>query len=196
MQMGMFATILLCFGCSAASADTFNPNPNAVISILGSDRYVVRAPGATASPGLAIRVVDARGNPIQGLTVSFETEVGQCFPLDPRCVPPPQEIYGHFLAADPQVVLTDLNGIARSSPYIGGSVPGQYSVGAFISSSASAANAAVLQSGGDPLATFFVSQFGASIVPLPTTNDLAGVVLLLMIVGAALFNRRKAIEGR
>ncbi|WP_129831815.1 Ig-like domain-containing protein [Pseudolysobacter antarcticus] len=181
------AFLILCVASNLACADVRNPNPNLTISIIGSDSFNVSAPGVEIPAIFSVRVVDPQGNPIPGLTVEFFTNYSICFAGDPRCVLPPQAMYGHF--SDNQSgesVLTDQNGVASAGhTYIGGSVAGTYTVVGGIYYSASAYNAEIMKTGSDPTAFFSINQFAAApIASIPASGTFGLLLLALAILVA------------
>ena len=167
------------FACGAEGRLT-NPNPNATIAFAGPSTVSIPGPGQGIANPFAVRIVDPNGDPIQGLTVEFSTDVSVCIEGDPHCQLPPSEVYGHFADAE-EVVLTDADGVASVSGYVGGTVPGNYFVGAFVSEFGSLRNEQVLKGGGDIYADFTIYQF-ADTVNVPVTAPWVRWVLAFMLV--------------
>src|SRR5258706_14367473 len=65
------AVALSSFAASPALADVTNPNPHAVISIVGADRVSLREPAQRLEQGFAIKLVDPQGQTMAGLKVDF-----------------------------------------------------------------------------------------------------------------------------
>lgn len=115
-----------------ASAEVRNPNPNAVLSIVGNPNpwILFRTPGQVLEEGFAIKLVSPSGEPLRGLEVDF-TVNHPVQTLQPPGTPPspPAALYGQF--AGPHgwaLAYTDDEGIARSGPFKGGNLSGSYSV--------------------------------------------------------------------
>lgn len=141
--------------CNAATAT----NPSGTISTLGDDGFTLNTPSEQLPEYLSVRVVDAYGRPVPGLTVSFFNDENLCEPLQP-CSAPESIVYGHFADGSGEVdVLTDANGIATATqPYIGGYEPGAYRISALIGYSASTKNSAFVGNNGDLFLDFAVNQ--------------------------------------
>lgn len=183
-----FFAILFC--CSAL-ADVRNPNPNLTISIIGAESFNVSGPGQVIPNRFVVRLVDPQGNPVDGLTVAFFSNVSGCFAGDPHCTPPPRAMYGHFTDGA-ELVLTDANGVARSNSYISGTLPGQYDVVGAVYYSLSDRNAEIMKTGADPTALFAINQF---VVPsLPATGLFALSLLAAAIVLLTFWRNQRRIS--
>jgi len=178
------ALFAILFSCSAL-ATVNNPNPNVTISIISAQSFDVNRPGQTIPGQFAVRLVDPQGNPIQGLTVDFFTNVTGCVPLDPRCTPPPSAMWGHFVDGT-QSVLTDTDGVARAGNYVGGTVAGQYNVVGGVYSLGSAKNAEILNGSAGPRAFFAINQFVVASLP---ASGLLGLLLLAAAIVLLSFGR-------
>ena len=191
----------LVFACwlllpASAFAEVIRQNPNALMSIEGTDTFSIRQDEVLAQL-FAVRIVDPQGQPIAGLTVDFYPDYIFCFSSMPGCYIPP---YGQFIdGTSLNAVLTDANGVARAIRFRAGTGPGAYAMLAQVLPSESARNAQVLQAGPSPAATFHIVQLGpvaVSTVPaLGLTSALllaAGVMLvaLILLPGAGEASRR------
>ncbi|WP_395793367.1 hypothetical protein [Aquimonas sp.] len=123
---GFARCLLLCLllSCAAAHAQTLVPNMEAVN---GSTRIMLA--GGVAEPPFAVRVTNAQGQPIPGVLVEFY--VNHCLDL----LPPPgggcprAALYGRFNASNGSPgVVSDATGLATSTTFAAGSIPGQYEV--------------------------------------------------------------------
>jgi hypothetical protein len=153
-----FSLLLLAFA-SSLHAQAVTQNPNAIISIVGDPNVVLSNPYMVVPVKFAVEVVDAKGQPIPGLTVEFTSPLLCDVMFDGDCAVELMEGTGSFDNGNvAEFVITDSEGIATTGAYIGGGVPSSYNVLAFLSDSFSSKNASVLQGLGDPQANFEVTQ--------------------------------------
>jgi hypothetical protein len=124
--IGFARVWLLCLllSCGAAHAQTLVPNMEAVN---GSTRIMLA--GGVAEPPFAVRVTNAQGQPMAGVQVEFH--VNHCLDMLPPpgggC--PPAALYGRFNASSGSPgAVSDATGLATSSAFVAGSIPGQYEV--------------------------------------------------------------------
>ena len=164
--MYCFRVMLFCLlaVCEArgAIATVLNRNPNLTIAIV-DEEYITLRPSATTRAGMAVRLTDAAGLPIAGLTVDFYVSVPLCPPIQ-SCHFPPQSVYGLFGNGSQTVLAeTDANGVARSGDYTAGTTLGSYYVGAWVFSLRSQKNRAALNAGDSPFAYFTITQSSTSV---------------------------------
>jgi hypothetical protein len=155
---------LLAAAQASLAAEAFTSS--GTLSTIGSDSFTLTAPVTPVPEIFSVRVVDAQGVPVPGLTVSFFTDNEFCVPLQPDCSVPEDVVYGYFSDGTNEVkVLTDANGIATTTQsYTGGYEPGTYNVAVAIWEFDSAANGAFYKNGGiDLVVRYTINQvFSAS----------------------------------
>jgi hypothetical protein len=159
MSYRLFIALLLCALAGSLHAQVVSQNPNAIISIVGDDSIVLTSPYMVLPTNFAVQVVDAKGQPIPGLTVQFKSSLLCDIMFDGNCAVELAETPGSFENGEfMQFVTTDSAGVATASVFVGGGVPGNYVVEASLSDSFSSKDASVLQGLGDPQADFQVVQ--------------------------------------
>ena len=159
MKSVALIALLSCFFGSSALADVSNPNPNVTISTIGNDSFVLSNPYMPVPTDFGVRVVDAKGQPIPGLTVQFNVSIFCDLMFDGTCAIELNELAGSFEnGSTAEFVLTDDQGIAVASDFIGAGYPGIYDETATLSANFSSKNASVLAGLGDPEATFQIWQ--------------------------------------
>lgn len=120
-----WGVLCLFLSCGAAHAQTLVPTMEAVG---GSTRTLLA--GGVAEPPFAVRVTNAQGQPIPGVSVEFY--VDRCLdsglpPIGGGC--PPAALYGRFDTSNGgPAVVSDATGLATSTTFVAGSIPGQYKV--------------------------------------------------------------------
>jgi hypothetical protein len=153
------ATTVLCAYAASALAGGIvdNPNPHVKMAVIGQDSFILDTPSEQI-PGFSVRLTDAWGRPLPGLTVSIFTNYYFCFNEDPTCTNPPVELFGTFagVGSDEQLV-TDADGTVKTGPYQGGTMPGVYNVHAGVYS-LDEKNAAALHGLRGPGAEFDIQQ--------------------------------------
>jgi len=182
----LMAAIGWTFASGGASAEVFSQNPYATMSIIGADAVTLGK--ADRGFAFAVRMVDPQGQPIEGLTVEFFNDYIICIPLDPHCVLPPGEVYGHFDGDQSGIkVLTGADGVATSSLYHGGTASGTYFVAAYVSVYGSARNMEILKTLPSSVGRFTITQFGADAVDaIPALGPSGAWMLTLAAMLAAL----------
>lgn len=150
--------LLLSWPQAGSAAQT--TNESGTITTVGTSSFVLNAPGAPLPETFSVRVVDANGNPVQGLTVEFFPDIQTCLEMDPNCSVPEDVVYGHFANHEAELfAITDANGVARTSVnFVGGYEPGTYAVAALIGLATSAANAAFIKNGFDLWVRYSIKQ--------------------------------------
>lgn len=116
--------IFLAGAIGIAKAEVYNPNPNGRIEILGADGVFLTSPSQVSTEGFAVRLTDPLGNPLVGIEVEFIAPALVLPPvMPPDYVPPDTRLWGRFPTGVSVSVLTDAQGIARSGPFTGGTIP-------------------------------------------------------------------------
>ena len=164
--MYCFRIMLFCLlaVCEArgALATVLNRTPNLTIAIV-DEEYLTLRPSATTRAGMAVRVIDAMGLPVAGLTVDFFNNTQFC-PSSQLCSIPPASVYGLFGNGSTTVLAeTDANGVARSGDYSGGTSLGSYQIAAWVWSLRSQKNRDALKGEDTPTAYFTITQSSTSV---------------------------------
>jgi hypothetical protein len=195
----VFAAAFIGLSAMPAQARVDQRSTECLMSIVGADSVDLSMPAQVHEPGFAVQMKDAQGSPLSGMEVWFFVNAPLQNGLVPPGTPPlpPVETYGR-LGVDNFTILTDQEGIARSGPFIGGTLPGSYDVAAYVWVSGVAANAACGSSFG-PIGYFRVNQqFRASagtINGIPTLSGFAPWLLGLIVLGIGLICTRRAQGG-
>ena len=175
--------IFLAGAIGIAKAEVYNPNPNGRIEILGADGVFLTSPSQVSTEGFAVRLTDPLGNPLVGIEVEFIAPALVLPPvMPPDYVPPDTRLWGRFPTGVSVSVLTDAQGIARSGPFTGGTIPGTYTVDAVVFVTFHPQNLAVFVAPPGPRAVFAVNQNFSS-TPIPSLSPLM-LAALATLVGA------------
>ncbi len=125
-----FLIVFCTLTTSGAAAEVWNPNPNVTLSVVGNPNnwILFRTPGQVLEEGFAIKLVSPSGQPLRGLEVEFLVSRPLQIGGLPQVIPP-DALYGRFAAPNGWVrAYTDEEGIARSGPFISGTLSGSYRV--------------------------------------------------------------------
>lgn len=161
LRILLFCLLAICTAPEALAL-VLNRNPNLTIAIV-DDEYITLRLSGTTREGFAVRVTDAMGLPLPGLTVDFFNNTQFC-PSSQICSIPPASMYGLFgNGSSAASAETDANGVARSGNYTGGTSLGSYQIAALVSSSRSQKNRDALKGGDFPTAYFTVTQSSTSV---------------------------------
>lgn len=157
----LIAAAVLYASCtgSALAGIVDNSNPYVKMEVLsGQGSFVLNTPGEQI-PGFSVRLTNAQGQPLPGLTVSIFTDFYFCMNEEPNCTNPPAELFGGFIGiGSDEELVTDADGTVSTAAYQGGTLPGSYDVYAGVFSSMSAKNAAALHNTMGPSAKFDIRQ--------------------------------------
>lgn len=177
------------WGAASALAAVQNLNPNATISIIGTDAVLLTTPAQVFHEGFTVRLVNPQGQPMPGLVVEFF--VNQVFVITGSPPPPPLGTYGRFPGGRVSVT-TDADGIARSGPFIGGTLQGSYRVAATLSVALEPANAILVSPPGPRAFWEVVQRFEVVPVPLDSPASLLALAVLILLVAWGHAKRRPA----
>jgi hypothetical protein len=148
---------VLCAGLALADSGGDDSNPYVKMTFLSPDTYVLNTPSEQI-PGFSVRLTNAQGQPLPGLTVSIFTDVYFCMNEAPYCTNPSPDLFGAFVSSTDGQYVTDADGTVTTPEYRGGTVPGNYDVYAGVFSLMSEKNAAALHNTMGPGAKFDIRQ--------------------------------------
>lgn len=115
-------------------AQTIASSSKATITIVSSDSFSLTTPAQAIDAPFTVQITDPQGNPIQGVTITFTANEHTCPDADPACLNPPAGLFGEFSPAVDNVV-SDSNGLATASGFVGGTQSGIYTVVASLNGS-------------------------------------------------------------
>ena len=140
----------LALACDADDEDTLGPNVAARVSVLAGDDQATTV-GDTLRDSVAVRVSNARGNPVTGATVTWT-------------------VTGGGGAVSPASSTTDAQGVARTRWTLGGAATGTNTLAGAVDGVGSRAEFSATANA----LTFSASLTGAQVRPSPVTTPATG----------------------
>jgi hypothetical protein len=166
------------------------------LELLSPDSLHLQLDEVVDSP-IQVRVLrQSDSQPLEGVLVSFFSDVRLCVPMDPACVEPNPSLYGGFLSAPNEPpgyvqVSSGADGIAVSPDFQAGSVAGSYRIVAAVYS---VVGQNYSSSTGNPVTAVQVLQGGnaggaTAVVPSSAWQGRAMLIGLVLLLGGLTLRR-------
>jgi hypothetical protein len=187
-----------CTMADAAKAQVATADATVRLTVVGDDTISLGHPAQRVEEGFSVRAANAAGQPVPGLVVDFFVDHLIAIEPAPIGAPPlpPGESYGRFDAPNGWMsATTDANGIARSAPFIGGAIRGEYHVAAYAGSSHPENNGLTVPG---PFAFINILQpfgtFAPTELPALSIGTLAALCGILLLVGVLRLRSRRGFR--
>jgi hypothetical protein len=193
--IGVCLIAAACTMAGAANAQVATADTTVRLTVVGDETITLSHPAQRVEEGFSVRAANAAGQPVPGLVVDFF--VDHLLQIEPAPIGspplPPGESYGVFDTPNGWTsASTDGNGIARSGPFIGGTVRGKYQIAAHAGPS-HPENAGLIVPG--PFAFITIQQpfgtFGPAELPALSIGTLAALGSILLLVGVFRLRSRR-----